>query len=159
MRRPVYDTVHVAAPFEDAATLLRQPPEQWLPPPAEVVDGGVVVTMRAAGLLATAGVDALVHVEPATLDQDGLLVRPIGWKALSADRAFPRLTAELELEAITDVTCRLTLVGGYQPPISVIGDTADRLVGRHIADAVVRMFLEGVTGALTTPVPPPTLRV
>jgi hypothetical protein len=159
MRRPVYDTIHVPVPFEVAAEHMRRDPTTWLPSPGTPVDEGVLVTMRAAGLLAAAGVDAVVDIGAPTIDQAGLLVRPVGWRSFTADRLFPHLTADLELEAVTETTCRLTLVGGYKPPVSVIGDTADRFVGRHIADAVVRMFLEGVAGELTEPAPPPTLRV
>jgi hypothetical protein len=159
MRRPVYDTVLSGLAYETAATRMRADPACWLPAPARRVDAGIVVTMRAAGLLAAAGVDAVIDVAGPTLDQPGMLVRPIAWRAEVADRVFPRLSADIELEAVNAHACRLTLVGGYQPPISVLGDTADRVVGRHVAAAVVRTFLEGVAGELVTPCGPPTLRV
>lgn len=159
MRRPLYDSLLLAAPFAVAARRFRSDPALWLPPPALAEDDGVVVTMRAAGLLAAAGVDAVVHVDSTSLDQERLIVRPIAWRAAAADRVFPRLAADLELEAVSETACRLTLVGGYQPPVSVVGDAADRLVGRHIAESVVRTFLESVAGVLAPSPSPPTLRV
>lgn len=150
MRRPVYDGVTVARPFDDALAVFAGLPARWLPRPADRIPTGYVVQMRASGVLAAAGVDALVDVGDLELDPPGLAVRAVAWRALNADRVFPRMVGELELAATTDTACRLTLVGGYQPPVSVVGDAADRLVGRHVAEAVIRTFLEEVAAALTT---------
>lgn len=148
MRRPVYDGVTVARSFEEALTTFAGPADRWLPPPATRLPSGYRVQMRASGVL-TAGVAALVDVGELEPDPPGLAVRSIAWRALNADRVFPRLVGELELSATTDTASRLTVVGGYQPPISVVGDAADRLVGRHVAEAVIRTFLEEVAAALT----------
>lgn len=144
MRRPVYDGVPITMPFPDALARLSGDPVQWLPRPVRRDADGLVVTMHATGLLVAAGVQAVVEVGDLEVDPPGLAVRPIAWRAQRSDRVFPRLVGELELSRTSPTTSRLTLVGGYQPPISVIGDAGDRLVGRHLADAVIRTFLERV---------------
>lgn len=145
MRRPVYDGVALELPFDRAVGVLGREPATWLPAPATPHDGGgLVVVMRASGMLAAAGVPAVVDVGALAVDPPGLAVRPLAWRARLADRVFPRLVGELELAATSEVTCRLTLVGGYQTPVSVVGDAADRLLGHHVAEAVIRSFLEDV---------------
>lgn len=148
MRRPVYDGVPIGMPFPEAVARLADDPEQWLPPPVRRDPAGLVVTMHATGLLAAAGVAAVVEAGDLEVDPPGLAVRPIAWRAQRSDRVFPRLVGDLELSRTSPTTSRLTLVGGYQPPISVIGDAGDRLVGRHLADAVIRTFLERVAEAM-----------
>lgn len=148
MRRPVYDGVPVALPFDTALAALDGAPATWLPAPASPHDDGVVVLMRATGLLAAAGVPAVVDVGAVEVDPPGLAVCPIAWRAQYTDRVFPRLVGELELSAVSDTGSRLTLVGGYQPPVSVVGDAADRLFGHHVAEAVIRTFLEDVATSL-----------
>lgn len=148
MRRPVYDGVPVTASFDHVVEALGADPSTWLPAPATPEAGGHVAVMRASGLLAAAGVPALVEVGDLDLDPPGLAVRPVAWRALRTDRVFPRLVGELELSATSTVTCRLAMVGGYQPPVSVVGDAADRLLGHHVAEAVVRTFLESVATRL-----------
>lgn len=159
MRRPVYDGVTVAVPFDAALAGLERDPSSWLPTPASPHPDGHVVVMRAMGMLAAAGVPALVDVGDLEHDPPALAARSVAWRALAADRVFPRLVGELELTAVTDRTCRLTLVGGYMPPVSVVGGAADRLFGRHVAEAVIRSFLEDVAARLAvvpaaTPVAP-----
>lgn len=148
MRRPVYDGVPLEIPFSEAVAGLGDDPRTWLPDPAEPHPRGTVVQMHATGMLAAAGVAALVDVGELEPDPPGLAVRPVAWRALNADRMFPRFVGELELSATSDQTCRLTLVGGYQPPISVVGDAADRLFGHHVAEAVIRTFLEKVATSI-----------
>lgn len=149
MRRPIYDGVPLDVPFAAALARLSADPRSWLPAPADPHPSGTVVVMRANGLLAAAGVAALVDVGEVERDPPDLAVLPIAWRALYSDRVFPRLVGELELSATSERTSRLTLVGGYTPPVSVVGDAADRLVGRHVADAVIRSFLEDVAEQIT----------
>jgi hypothetical protein len=156
----VYDHTFQNVLFDDAVDVLRADPGLWLPHPAGPTEDGWIVTMRASGLLPAPEVDALVTVEVPTVDRETLFVRPIAWRAAAADRLFPTLTADLEIEPVSGGTIRFALVGSYRPPISVVGSAADRLVGHHIAEAVVRAFLEAVAERLTAkPVKAPTLGV
>ncbi len=148
MRRPVYDSVPVTASFEDALAALERDPSIWLPAPATSHPGGHVVIMRATGMLAAAGVPALIDVGHVQHDPPALAVRSVAWRSLAADRVFPRLVGELELTATSATSSHLTLVGGYTPPVSVVGGAADRLFGQHVAGAVIRSFLEDVAARL-----------
>lgn len=148
MRRPVYDGVPVELPFGTALVALGGAPTTWLPAPAAPHPDGVVVVMHATGILAAAGVPAVVEVGTLEVDPPDLAVRRVAWRALHQDRVFPRLVGELELTSTSDRTCRLTLVGGYMPPVSVVGGAADRLVGHHVAEAVIRSFLGDVADRL-----------
>lgn len=150
MRRPVYDGVAIAASFDDALAVLRRDPSEWLPAPATPHPDGHVVVMRATGMLAAAGVPALVNVGELEHDPRVVAVRSVAWRALTADRVFPRMVGELELTSASPYTSRLTLIGGYMPPVSVVGGAADRLFGRHVAEAVIRSFLEDVAAGLAT---------
>ena len=147
MRRPVYDGVAVPVSFEDALAAFEGDPATWLPAASAHPDGHVVV-MRATGMLAAAGVPALIDVGRLQHDPPALAVRTVAWRSLAADRVFPRLVGELELTATTADSSRLTIVGGYTPPISVVGGAADRLFGHRVAGAVIRSFLEDVAAGL-----------
>lgn len=144
MRRPVYDHTFERIPFAAAVEVLRADPATWLPAPATPRGEGWTVAMQASGLLPAFQVDAVVSVEAPSIDRSTLFVRPIAWRGAAADRLFPTLTADIELEAVNGSSVRLALVGSYRPPISVVGEAADRLVGHHVAEAVVRAFLEAV---------------
>lgn len=144
MRQHVHEQVVFPAPWGPAVAHVASVPRLWLPAPARPVEAGILVRMRAVGVM----VDAVVDVGPATEPGDGLLVRPLAWRAHQADRLFPRMVGELELSAIDAGTCRLSLIGGYEPPVSVIGDAADQLVGRHVATSVVRDLLDDVADRL-----------
>ena len=148
MRRPVYDGVAVGLRYEQAVTRFGRTAEQWLPAPALPHERGHVVVMRAAGMLATTGVPAVVDVGAMQGDLSALAVRSVAWRSLNADRIFPRLVGDLELTPTSASTARLTLVGSYSPPVSVVGGAADRLFGHHVAEAVIRSFLEDVAERL-----------
>ena len=149
MRRPVYDGVAVGGSFEDALARFGAAPEDWLPAPATPHADGHVVLMHATGLLATTGVPAVVEVGAVDAEPSALAIRSVAWRSLNADRIFPRLVGDLELTRTSASTARLTLVGSYMPPISVVGGAADRLLGHHVAEAVIRTFLEKVAARLT----------
>lgn len=144
MRQYVHETVVFPASLPAAGTHFASPPRLWLPAPARPVEDGIVVTMRAAGV----GVDAVVELGDVAEAGEDLLVRPVAWRARQVDRLFPRMVGELELSGDGAGGCRLTLIGGYEPPISVVGDAADRLVGRHVATTVVRDLLDDVAHRL-----------
>lgn len=153
LRRPLYAATEVPGPFDDAAARLCGEPATWLPPPATPVDGGGFhVTLR-AGRFAPGGVGAVVEVDPAPLVRAGLVIRTLRWAAATADSAFPRLWADLELQELTETAQALALVGSYAPPLSVVGAAADSLVGRHVAEAVGRAFVADVSAALVRAAP------
>ena len=149
MRRHVYYYTYLPEPFPLAADVLGGVPARWLPRPA--LDDGVAwrTTLVAEGALppAVAQRSALVDLGPST-GTDQLVVRSVGWRASSADQLFPVLTADLELSACEGSGCQLSLMGSYRPPLSVVGDVGDRLLGHRIAEACVRRFVLDVAARI-----------
>lgn len=144
MRQHVHETTVFPASWSATGRHFATSPRLWLPAPARPVPGGVAVAMRAMGV----EVEAVVEVGEVQAPGDGLWIRPVAWRAATADRLFPRMVGELELSRLDESTCQLALVGGYEPPVSVVGTAADRLVGRHVATSVVRDLLDDVAHRL-----------
>ncbi|HEY8340458.1 MAG TPA: hypothetical protein VIK95_11340 [Egibacteraceae bacterium] len=140
MRRHVYYYTMLEVPYEQAAAVLRESPQRWLPDPARHQGGEWHVALHADGALppAIARRDALVTVgEPAQNDN---LMLALEWRSATADRLFPVLTADLELVRL-ESGCQLSLMGTYRPPLAVVGEATDRLLGHRVAEATVRRFV------------------
>lgn len=150
MRRHLYFYTHLgsapAAPYE----LFRADPGAWLPRPAEQRSDGWAVRVLADGALPSpvAGHDALVQVGEVADHQETGLLRAISWRSATAQRAVPSLEADLELASLSGGGCRLSLMGSYRPPLSVVGDAGDWLLGHRVAEAVVRRFVLDIADRL-----------
>jgi hypothetical protein len=150
MGRHVYYYTHLATPFELAAALLAGDPGAWLPPPAEPSGlGEWAVDLAAEGALpsAVARRRVVVSIEgPASAEE--ALMRRLTWRAVHADHLFPVLTADLELVPLAGTGCHLTFMGSYRPPLSVVGEVGDKLIGHRVAEACVRRFVLDVAERL-----------
>jgi hypothetical protein len=146
MRRPIYTTQHVGVSFREALEVLRSSPSRWLPPPAEA-DGEESwrVSLATDGVLSQATVPVVVRLDPLLLTADGhtALIR-VRWQAAAASSLFPTFEGDLEADAISQGLTELTLLGHYRPPMSVLGQAGDRVAGRHVANAVLRRFVERI---------------
>lgn len=149
MRRHVYYYTHVQLPYEVAAARLVGDPASWLPGPAEPEDGHWLVELHADGALPQplSSHVAQVEVGPVT-PMAGALLRPLTWRSAVANRWVPALTGDLELAKLSDTTCQLSLLGSYGPPLSVVGEVGDRLVGHRVAEAAVRRFVQQLADRL-----------
>ena len=149
MRRHVYFYTHLDSPYRDIAAAFSGDPGMWLPAPAAADGDGWRVELKAEGALpgplATHG--AAVRVG-AVAGEGGELWRSITWSSLAAQRFFPVLEGDLELMELHGSGCQLSLMASYRPPLSVIGDAGDRLLGRQIAEACVRRFVLEAAGRL-----------
>jgi hypothetical protein len=74
---------------------------------------------------------------------------PIRWRATGAEILFPRLEAELFLAHVGHATTRIALEGTYDPPLGVLGRTADRVLLGRFADATVRNWLDRLAAFLS----------
>lgn len=149
MRRHLYYYTLVPGRFDDVAAVLSADPGAWLPAPGAARDEGWEVELRADGALPLS-VDrlaAVVSVGPAAVHRDRLL-RAVTWRAAVAAPAFPKLEADLELDALGGGASHLSLTGTYRPPLSVVGGAGDALIGRRVAEACVRRFVLDVADAL-----------
>jgi hypothetical protein len=149
MRRPVYETVTVAAPLEVAAIRLSADPETWLPGPLEPHEQGTVVRLEAPGERAGMGVNALVQVGPPTFEQPGPAVRPLAWRPLDPECPLLRLVGVLELSTLTPDVSRLALVAGLKPGVSVVEASSHY----QVTEMILRMFLAGIGDALAATAP------
>jgi hypothetical protein len=144
MSRHVYFYTYLERPFERVRDVFVGAPEVWLPQPASQWNGGYVVDLDASGVLppALARRSAVVETSPVSVTSDGdVLLRSLRWHASEREDWFPILDGDLELSRLTDASCQLTLSGSYRPPLAVVGQLGDRLLGHRIAEAVVCTFV------------------
>lgn len=66
---------------------------------------------------------------------------PLSWEAAKNPRFFPLMTAALTIYPLTGTETQLDFLGQYDPPLGVVGDAMDALVGRRIAEASVHRFV------------------
>lgn len=103
-----------------------------------VTVGGVDV---AAEIVFTIGT-----IEDATGGPHGAPVTriPISWEAARNPRFFPLMTAVLTIYPLTATETQLDFLGNYDPPLGVVGDAMNAIVGHRIAEASVHRFVTDV---------------
>ena len=69
---------------------------------------------------------------------------PVAWEAARNPRFFPLMNAELTVYPLTSTETQLAFVGHYDPPLGVVGDAMDAIVGHRIAEASVHRFITDV---------------
>ena len=80
---------------------------------------------------------------------DETTIMPIRWEATGvAGQLFPALDADLCLTAVNEVTCLLSIVGRYAPPLGGIGQVIDRTVLSGTAQSSVDAFLRELSGTI-----------
>ena len=142
MRRHLYYYTHIDLSPEAATDLLRGDPRNWLPDPATEYGDGWFVDLRADGVLprSVARHGVVVDLGPPSGDI-GRELRALTWRSASAPGLFPVFHGDLELTALSQETCQLSLMGTYRPPMLVAGNAGDALMGHHVAEACVRRFV------------------
>jgi hypothetical protein len=84
-------------------------------------------------------------------------VIPLRWEATgAARRLYPVLDANIGLTPVDDVTCVLSVIGTYTPPLGVLGTTLDRAAMSRLAAATIDAFLAGLATEATSHVPAET---
>jgi hypothetical protein len=71
------------------------------------------------------------------------------WQAETNSSLFPSMKASLLVYPLSPGETQLDLRGSYEPPGSVLGNAADRVVGHRIAEASVHRFLDEVATRLS----------
>ncbi|HLI15619.1 MAG TPA: hypothetical protein VKV23_06165 [Acidimicrobiales bacterium] len=64
------------------------------------------------------------------------------WRAARLASSFPEMEADLQVRPEGEGRTRLVLDGRYRPPLGLLGLVIDRLVGRYVATAIARHFVE-----------------
>jgi hypothetical protein len=75
-------------------------------------------------------------------------VFPLTWSSVSGPSLFPRMNAKLLVYPLSRFETQLELEGTYDPPLGLLGDAFDSVVGHRIAEASVLHFLQDVTALL-----------
>jgi hypothetical protein len=148
MHRHVYYYTLLGDGYEEAAAALSGDPRRWLPFPAEPVDDGWELELRADGALPAPIARHRAVVEVGDPSGGESIAIPLRWRSATADRLLPVLEAELELQPLSGGGAHLSLLGTYRPPLSVMGGAGDLLVGHRVAEACVRRFVLDVAERL-----------
>ncbi len=69
---------------------------------------------------------------------------PVSWEAANHPRFFPLMTSLLAIYPLTATETQLDFLGRYDPPLGIVGEAMDALVGHRIAEASVHRFVTDV---------------
>lgn len=98
------------------------------------------------GLFIHRDVSAMLKRVPA--EGDAYDMFSVHWEAVGGG-PFPRFNGTIEVKTEDDEqSFRLVLKGYYEPPLGVVGEAFDAVVGRWIAIATVRDLLERIRAAI-----------
>jgi len=74
----------------------------------------------------------------------------IEWQAARRPHLFPLMSAVLSVYPLTATETQLDFLGRYEPPLGLLGDALDAMVGHRIAEASVHRFIGDVAHYLRT---------
>ena len=141
-RRAVQLACRVAVPLEAAVAVLEQAPESiveselgapWAGPGAHSELGVELPGGRCVARQVRIGFGPI-------LDDDDALALPLWWQDAEHPQLFPTFDGGLELSRAGGVT-ELRLIGSYQPPLGVVGQFGDGLLGHRLVMASLEGFL------------------
>jgi hypothetical protein len=152
---------YVGRPYERVRPLLRdsglQLFQQATTSAAKRVDA-LASTLRVAFAGLEIGVD--VHIKVVDVrDEDWIpKLAPVTrirleWESAHARGLFPSMKAELSAWPLYATETQLEIVGHYHPPLGVVGDAIDALVGHRLAEAAVHRFLEDIVEQIRRELP------
>jgi hypothetical protein len=77
-----------------------------------------------------------------------VMLIPLTWKSTSNPSLFPHMQAKLLVYPLSNHETQLEFEGDYDPPLGLLGDAIDAVVGRRIAEASVLHFVRDVAALL-----------
>jgi hypothetical protein len=104
------------------------------------------------------GVDAKIQIR-GTRDEDWIAgLSPVtrmtlGWEAARATALFPSMEAELSAWPLYATETQLEIEGRYTPPLGIVGNAVDAIVGHRLAEATVHRFLEDIVEEIRRELP------
>jgi len=158
MRLFLEESANVSRPLWVVSGLLLDD-ESWLTPLASAAeeDGGVLSTIaRPSRAVALMSREVMVSLGPPR-HRDETIVVPISWKAIELPRLLPVLDGELVLAPVAGDRCRLSLLAGYEPPLSEVA-RRDGSASHAAALSTVRSFVSRVAQFLEAAHRPPRHR-
>ncbi len=78
----------------------------------------------------------------------------IAWTASTAAGLFPSMEATLSFYPLSAHETQIDLYGRYRPPLGVVGNALDLLVGHRIAEASVLRFVQDVAARINAELGP-----
>jgi hypothetical protein len=107
------------------------------------IDVAVEVRIKVQGIRDEEGVPGMSPVTKLTLS----------WEATRAPGLFPVMHAELSVFPLTSTETQLELEGTYHPPLGVLGNAADAVLGHRVEEATVHRFLDDVVEQIRRELP------
>jgi len=74
----------------------------------------------------------------------------LSWSATRAAGLFPSMQATFSIYPLSATETQLDLSGRYRPPLGLVGNAVDALVGHRVAEASVLRFVQDVRARLET---------
>lgn len=108
-------------------------------------DVAAALRVNVAGLEVSADIAlALGEIQEGTASGAPITRIPLWWEAAQRPGLYPLMHAELSVYPLTPTETQLDFHGHYDPPLSVVGDAVNALVGHRIAEASVHRFVADV---------------
>jgi hypothetical protein len=134
---------------EIVAERLEADPQTWLPPIAGSASDRGNALLAEVGFGERPRIARRVVIETGPVARlGGTTVLPLTWKASNGETLFPRLTADLEVAALLPTRTQLAISAVYEPPLGLVGRTADRALLHRVAEATLKDFLDRVAARL-----------
>jgi hypothetical protein len=78
---------------------------------------------------------------------------PVSWEAARSPRFFPLMNSVLTVYPLTSTETQLDFLGRYDPPLGIVGEAMDAIVGHRIAEASVHRFVTDIARYLREHLP------
>ena len=92
--------------------------------------------------------DVRVEVGPVQDTMSSPYGYELTWSSIESPSLFPRMKGKLSVYPLSREITQLEFEGTYDPPLGLLGDAIDALVGHRIAEASVLQFLRDVAALL-----------
>lgn len=141
----VHYFTYVSRPWAKAREGLLGDPTEWLACMVQdAYEEGEAVRARVGlGRDLKLSTEVIVRVAH-PLSDDRRVVVPINVEAVRMTGLFPKLQADLVLEPLGSDTTKFSLTGTYEPPLGSTGSLLDRALLHHVAEAVVKNFVDRI---------------
>jgi hypothetical protein len=152
---------YVNRPYESVRALLRERGAelfQHATTSAAARADALASTLRVSVAGVEVGVDVRIHLrgmrdETWIAGLSPITRMDLAWEATRATALFPAMEAELSAWPLFATETQLEIEGRYTPPLGIVGNAVDAMVGHRIADAVVHRFLEDVCEQIKREIP------
>jgi hypothetical protein len=120
--------------------------------------GEVGATLHAGVGAVEVAVDVRIQVRAVSEDEGVAGMSPVlrvelGWEASHAAALFPVMKADLSFWPLTATETQLEIEGTYRPPLGIVGNAADAVLGHRIAEASVHRFLDDIVEQIRRELP------